>query len=110
MKQEMKVGPKGVDPFSITEPKVFQPSWHSVRVALQAGWHTAHVIHESRDGHKHIRPFEEEFHINNFRTITIDPDAVDEIRTQLANMGIRHASVYGDLQAVCTSIKRSIFG
>jgi hypothetical protein len=109
VKQEMK-GDLTVQPFNITEPKVFQPSWHSVRVALQAGWHTAHVIHESSDGHKYIKPFEEEFGINSFRMVTIDPDAVDDIRRELANMGIGHASVYGDLHAVCTSIKRSVFG
>jgi hypothetical protein len=38
--QDMK---KSVDPFAITVTKVFQPSWHSVRVSLQAGWHTAHM-------------------------------------------------------------------
>jgi hypothetical protein len=106
--EEMK-GDSTVQPFNITAPKVFQPSWHSVRVALQAGWHTAHVIYESKNGHKYVKAFDEEFDINRFRTIKIDPEAVDQIRSELADMGIRHASVYGDLQAVCTSIKRSVF-
>lgn len=103
-------GNSTVQPFNIITPKVFQPAWHSVRVALQAGWHTAHVIHKSKDGQESIKPFEEEFGSNAFRTIKIDPEEIDQIRSELADMGIRHASVYGDLQAVSTSIKRSVFG
>jgi hypothetical protein len=41
--------------------------------------------------------------------IFIDPDAVPKMRNELTELGIRNATVYGDLPSVCCSIQ-SEFG
>ena len=108
--QDMKTDRK-LNPLKIKKTKVVQPSWHSVRVALQAGGHTAHAIYVRRDGRKYMRPLDEmEIHRQRLRVIPIDPGSVQDLRDSLADMGIKHASVYGDLESVCTSIKRTVFG
>jgi hypothetical protein len=104
--QDMK---RKLNPLKTKKTKVFQPSWHSVRVALQAGWHTAHAIDVRKDGRKYMRPLDEmEIHKKRLRVIPIDPGSVQDLRDSLADMGIKHASVYGDLESVCASIKRTV--
>ena len=41
-------------------------------------------------------------------TVRIDPGRAASVRTELAYMGIKHATVYGDLQSVCASIRSSV--
>lgn len=97
------------DRFTIKVTKLFQPSWHSVRVALQAGWHTAHVVYQDASGKKYFKGIEQmDLHKKRLRKILIDPNEAEDLRNQLAAMGITHASVYGDLHALCDSIKRQV--
>jgi hypothetical protein len=57
-----------------------------------------------------MRPLDEmETHRQRLRLIPIDPGSVQDLRDGLADMGIKHSSVYGDLESVCTSIKRRVF-
>jgi hypothetical protein len=95
--------------FDIDKTKIFQPTRHSLRVALQAGWHTVHKFHKAKDGTETVRPLDTmESHQHRMKRIFVDPKAASYLRWELANMGITHASVYGDLGAVCTSIYRSV--
>jgi DNA replication protein DnaC len=46
------------------------------------------------------------FHRVRMDKIHIEPTAADAIRRELAEMGIRHATVYGELGAVCRALAR----
>lgn len=93
-------------PFDIEKTRIFQPSWHSLRVAMQAGWHTVHRIHRTNNGREKVIPLTDmEWHEGRTEKIQIDPAYVVTIRRELADMGIKHATIFGDLQSVCRSIR-----
>ena len=93
-------------PFEIEKTRIFQPSWHSIRVAMQAGWHTAHRIHEAKSGREKVIPLTDmEWHEGRTEKIVIDPGSATTLRRELGDMGIKPATVYGDLQSVCRSIR-----
>lgn len=99
---------QGEDPFAITSTRVFQPSWHSVRVAMQAGWHTVHRFIPKEDGSERALPLEKmRYHRQRWGKILIKPGAAGKLRDELSEMGIKHATIYGDLQSVCGSIATS---
>ena len=94
-------------PFGNDQTKIFQPSWHSPRVAAQAGWHTVHRVHETKGRGKFFRPLDDmKFHQQRLDKIPIDPHAARALFEELVGLGIRHATVYGDLGAVCVAIAR----
>ena len=96
-------------PFKIKNSRMLQPSLHSSRVAMQAGWHTVHLIHKGKDGRERVVPLTDmEWHGGRITTIKIDTADAPKLRRELGNMGIRHATVYGDLQAVCRSIRNDL--
>lgn len=95
-------------PFDIDKTQIFQPSWHSIRVAMQAGWHTVHHIYGEK-GKEAFRPLQDmKFHGKRTIEISIDLERAAHIRSELAEMGIKHATIYGDLQSVCMSIQSSL--
>ncbi len=95
-------------PFKIEQTQILQPSWHSARVAMQAGWHTVHRFHK-QNGREEVIPLTKmDFHDRHMAKIQLDAKSAPELRKQLADMGIRHATVYGDLQSVCASIRTSL--
>lgn len=91
-------------PFGIQHTCVLQPVIHSQRAEAQAAWHIVHAIHEAGDRRKFIPLGQMPPHKENMRKFEIDPSHVPSIRTELAQMGIKHSTVYGDFQAVCRSI------
>jgi hypothetical protein len=95
------------DPFNVRETKLFRPTGHSPRVAMQAGWHTAHPVSKDKKGKRVFLPLDDrQGHKHRIDKIEIDPAGVPTLRRELAQMGIRHATVYGDLHMVCVSIAR----
>jgi hypothetical protein len=97
-----------VSPFDIQISWILQPSWHSIRVAMQAGWHTVHRVHQSK-GHRSFVPLTDmSYHGQHMSKIVIDPKSSGKIRTELADMGIKHSTVYGDLESVCASIQSGL--
>jgi len=109
--QIMKKIDKDVVPFTIHHTRIMRPVSHSSRVALQAGWHTVHAIHKSTPAASEmVVPLEDmPPHDKLIIPVRIEPFAVSTIRKDLAeNMGIRHATVYGDLQSLCRSIQRDL--
>jgi len=49
-----------------------------------------------------------EFHDERTTEISIDPGRASHLRAELAEMGIKHGTIYGDLQSVCVSIQTSL--
>jgi hypothetical protein len=49
-----------------------------------------------------------EFHDERRTEISIDPARASHLRADLAEMGIRHGTIYGDLQSVCAFIQTSL--
>lgn len=96
-------------PFKIEKTRIFQPSWHSIRVAMQAGWHTVHRIHRGNEGRDKVIPLTDmEWHEGRTMKITIESASAAKLRRELGDMGIKHATVYGDLQSVCGSIRQDV--
>jgi len=94
-------------PFKIDQTRIFQPTGHSPRVAMQAGWHTVHRLHGVKEGGPHFLPLNDmKIHRQRLDKVEIDPSAVGKLRRELEQMGIRHATIYGDLHMVCVSIAR----
>ena len=91
-------------PFDRKKTVIIQPVRHSLRIAMQAGWHTVHRIHGD-----HFVPLQDmKFHDGRITAIHVLPKKAKSIRRELGLMGIRHATVYGDLQAVCTAIQNDL--
>lgn len=88
--------------------RIFQPSAHSLRVAMQSGWHLAHRVQPLDQGPMIQSLQEMERHENRLRTIYIDPDpaSVRSIRAELSLWGIKHLTLFGELGAVAASIRR----
>jgi hypothetical protein len=79
-----------------------QPGRHSQRVTAQAGWHTVHELDENQQ----ILPMNEtDFHSGRLTNISVNRDQAKTIRAELKDMGIDHATVYGDLTSVCRAIQ-----
>jgi hypothetical protein len=79
---------------------IYEPIAHSQRVMAQAGMHTVHSLREER-----IRPMEElADDSGRIVKIPVDPSQAGNIRSELRQMGIRSATVYGDLGAVCKEL------
>jgi FRG domain-containing protein len=96
-------------PFKIDQTKIFQPTGHSPRVAMQAGWHTVHRIHTNKQRELIFLSLDHmKVHQERLDKVAVDPTAVGRLRKELAEMGIRHATVYGDLHMVCVSIAREL--
>jgi hypothetical protein len=100
---------KNRSPFKIDTTRIMQPSWHSPRVAMQAGWHTVHRFYEDDDGDAKVTALQNmQRHDERTTSIAIDPNCIETIREELADMGVRHATVYGDLQSVSRAIGSSL--
>jgi len=98
---------KDRSPFKNNDTRIFQLGWHSPRVAVQAGWHTVHRVHDDEKRGEHFVPLNDmKFHRIRMDKIHIEPTAADAIRRELTEMGIRHATVYGELGAVCRALAR----
>jgi hypothetical protein len=98
---------RGKSIHSIDQTRIFQPTGHSPRVAMQAGWHTVHRLHGVKEGKPHFLPLNDmKIHRQRLDKVEIDQSAVGKLRRELEQMGIRHATIYGDLHMVCVSIAR----
>ena len=90
------------------QTRVLQPTSHSLRVALQAGWHIVHRLHKKKGGGWKVLPLEKmDIHKHRMNTLEISPPRAGKIRAELSNMGVYHATVYGTLESVCRSINQS---
>lgn len=83
----------GFDPFTITTVKRYIPRHWSPRITAQSGLFTVHptpnVCYKSKDIHK----------------IRITNKAREEIKTALNRMGVHHATLFPDLDGICSYIK-----
>ena len=94
-------------PANITKTRILVPSIHSVRLALQAGRHTVHRLHPTKNGGKTVIPLGDmKWHEGRIETVTIDPTSVEAIREELERMGIYSSTIKGDFEEVCGSICR----
>jgi hypothetical protein len=94
-------------PADITKTRIMRPSVHSVRVALQEGWHTVHRLHPKRRGGKMVIPLADmEWHEGRLAHVKIDRSHIGKIRSELKKMGLHHPTIYGDFEKVCVSICR----
>jgi len=94
-------------PADIMKTRIMRPSVHSVRVALQKGWHTVHRLHPRKSGGKRMIPLAEmEWHEGRLSSVNIDPPQAGSIRSELKRLGVYHATVYGDFEKICSSICR----
>lgn len=76
-------------PFEITSTRIMQPSWHSTRVAMQAGWHTVHKLYEDDMGFFQATALQDlSRHDARTTAITIDPSSASAIRRELSQMGL----------------------
>ncbi len=100
--QEEKQNP----PFEIEKTRVLKPSAHSLRLAMQAGWHTVHRFHGKGEKARFLPLASMEYHEEKTTSLPVDRDRTKSLRKELDGMGINHATVYGDLQSVCSSIGR----
>jgi hypothetical protein len=92
-------------PFDQEKTVIIQPVRHSLRIAMQAGWHTVHRVHNDD---KFIPLQDMKFHDGRITVVYVAANKTRSIRHELEMMGIRHATVYGDLQAVCHSIQNDL--
>jgi hypothetical protein len=94
----------------VEKTRIMTPSVHSVRVALQKGWHTVHRLHPRKAGGKMVIPLAGmEWHKGRMRIISIDPASAEKIRGELRKKGIHRATVYGEFEKVCSSICQECF-
>lgn len=96
---------KSLSPFTIQHSRVVQPNVHSRRAESQAAWHIIHAIYDGPIKGQRFEPLEGMApHKQRMTRINIEPLEVSSIRNELARMGIKHSTIYGDFEAVCRSI------
>jgi FRG domain-containing protein len=88
-------------PFSIETTTVFRPSVHSPRVAMQAGWHTAHEFEPATGlvAIDHVPKL-----TRRIALFQIPKENRKELQQQLERCGISVTTVYGDLASLCGDI------
>ena len=84
---------------------VVRPKWHSQRVAAQVGWHTFHRILQDGENLQVLAMNNVEPHCQRLTRLSIDQTKASAIRGELKEIGIHHATVYGDLTSVCKAIQ-----
>ena len=108
VKPDQEVDPTRKDtgsPFSQDKTRIFRPSAHSIRVSLQAGWHTVHRLHEKR-----ILALDAmEYHRSHMVKIQLEPRAISTIMRDLELLGVTTATVYPDLVTVCAHLRRQFW-
>ncbi len=94
-------------PANITLTRIMTPSVHSVRVALQKGWHTVHRLHPRKSGGRMVIPLADlEWYRGRLAVVRIDASSSERIRRELAGVGVYHSTIYGDFERLCASIDR----
>ncbi len=89
------------NPFAIKKTTAFQPAAHSHRIAMQAGWHTAHIY---SPGKGLLAIDKVKVHVPHLAIFLI-PQAERKIMlTQLEGFGISATTVFGDLASLCNDI------
>ncbi|RYZ15164.1 MAG: FRG domain-containing protein [Alphaproteobacteria bacterium] len=92
----------GDSPFEQTRTVIFQPSSHSIRVALQAGWHSVHRFHDGQ-----VLPLERmNYHRQRMLKIIVDERNIGPMLDELYSIGISATTVYPDLVSVCRQLSR----
>ena len=95
----------GCDPTFVKNTMVFRPRNHSARVAMQAGYHTVHVLY---NGEAAIQALDRaERHASEMTLFEVNPKNVEDIRSELSHMGISGSTVYGTLDAMSRDIAAS---
>ncbi|MBL7131667.1 MAG: FRG domain-containing protein [Candidatus Omnitrophica bacterium] len=91
-----------LSPFECDSTKVFQPNHITKRIVAQDGWFTVHKYVKS--GRKFLR-FETLKKYRKLLTkIMIPYESFDKIRNQLNQCGINSASIFPDLDGLCSHI------
>jgi hypothetical protein len=91
-------------PFDIPHTRVMKPTVHSQRADAQAAWHIVHAVHETNGDRAFIPLDAMHPHGSAIQRFEIDPLKIESLREELSRIGIRHSTVYGDLQSICRSI------
>jgi len=93
---------KRESPFEQGATKIFRPSAHSIRVTLQAGWHSVHRIHDDR-----LRPLERmSYHRKQLLKLVVPENRGSAVLAELEAMGISTLTVYPDLVSVGLNLGR----
>jgi hypothetical protein len=92
-------------PADIQLTRIMKPAVHSVRAAAQEAWHTVHRLHPRKAGGKMVIPLGDlRWHQDRLTVVSIDPRSARTIRSELAAVGVRHASVFGEFDELCAEI------
>lgn len=91
---------KDSDPFKIQWTKVFQPNHLADRIRAQQGWFTAHLLMDHGFSIFNQNPKYKE----RLLKFSIAPKHFSNIRHDLDRCGINHATIYADLDGVCSHI------
>lgn len=91
-------------PYEHDRVVAFQPSFHSPRVAAQAGWHTIHWLRRLQNDSMESESLEV---IDSDRVAQchIDRTSAGNIREELRSIGIHATTVFGDLGSICREIE-----
>ena len=86
-------------PFEIKNTRIFRPTMHSPRVAMQAGWHTVHRFDSTRGGLRALDSMN--VHRRCLAKFIIPRDKRTALFEQLEGMGVSVANAFGDLPSLC---------
>lgn len=85
---------------------VISPASHSYRIVAQAGKHTVHPTFQCELKSLEVKPMSQlPENDSRLATISINPQSVKAIKSELRELGIHSATIYGDLGSVCKEIQ-----
>jgi hypothetical protein len=91
-------------PFDVKITKVYRPTAHSPRVALQAGWHTVHRF-VGKENKKGLLALDRStHHARHLARFIIPKQARRNMLDRIHGLGISVTTVFGDLPNLCTDI------
>lgn len=100
-KKRLVEGTPTGSPFKVHLTKVFRPTAHSPRVAMQAGWHTVHSFREKQGLVALDQLPQLAAHLVLFRLPHV---AKSKMLRELHASGVSVATIFGDLSSLCGSI------
>lgn len=91
-----------VSPFNVPTTLFYQPNHRTQRIVAQSGWLSVHAYIESDGNFSRLDQLDQ--YSGRIKEVRIPPDAFSDIRDFLDRIGVNEATLFPDLDGLCTHL------
>jgi hypothetical protein len=93
---------RGVSPYEVNRTLFYQPDHRTQRIVAQGGWLSVHAWNEGDRNFSRLDKLPP--YASRIKRVHIPPDAFCDIRDRLDRIGVNEASLFPDLDGLCTHL------